>query len=117
MSRKSLVTTVLALYPAVVAHAQPDRLAEPNRCWVKIAGHLRKITSLQVDEGPLDPSFRMDGLILFLKPSKVQQTALNQLLLDLRDPHSPNYHQWLTPEVRTNFVGSIKKEPCPPVAR
>src|SRR6266576_4193054 len=107
MSRKSSVATVVALYSAVVAQAQPERIAESIDTGqpVKIAGHLRKITNLQVDEGLLDPSFQLDGLMLFLKPSRVQQTALNQLLRDLQDPHSPNYHQWLTPEEYASRFG------------
>jgi subtilase family serine protease len=107
MSRKVLVATVAVLYQAVGAQAQPDRIAESIDAGhpVRIAGHLRKIANLQADEGPLDPSFQMDGLILFLKPSTAQQTALNRLLLDLQDPHSPNYHQWLTPEEYASRFG------------
>lgn len=100
MLRRSFLAASLAVYSAVIARAQPDRIAQPLDAGrpVKIAGHVPKIASLQADEGPLDPSFRMERLILFLKPSAVQQTALHQLLLDLQDPHSTTYHQWLTPE-------------------
>src|SRR5580704_11746551 len=107
MSRKVLVATVAVLYQAVGAQAQPDRIAESIDAGhpVRIAGHLRKIANLQKDEGPLDPSFQMDGLILFLKPSTVQRTALNQLLLDLQDPHSPTYHQRRTTEAYASRFG------------
>jgi subtilase family serine protease len=36
--------------------------------------------------------------MLLLKRSPEQETALCKLLDDQQDKHSPNYHQWLTPE-------------------
>ena len=83
-----------------------DRLTEPinDQHRVAITGHLRKIADLQADEGPIEPSFPIHGT-LFLEPSALQQGVLRRLLLDLQDPHSSNYHQWLTPEdyARSSF--------------
>jgi subtilase family serine protease len=100
MLRRFCLVASLVLYSAVIARAQPDRIAEPidGEHAVAIAGDLPAITGLRTDEGPLDPSFPIARLTLFLKPSAKQQTALDQLLLDLQDPDSPNYHQWLEPE-------------------
>ena len=99
MSQNTLLVVALAVFQAVSVQAQPDRLTEPidDQHRVPITGHLRKIANLQADEGPIESSFRLRGT-LFLKPSELQRAALRGLLLDLQDPHSSNYHQWLTPE-------------------
>jgi uncharacterized protein (TIGR03437 family) len=66
---------------------------------------VRKISRAYVDEGPIEPSQAMDALILYLKPSPAQQTALNRLLADLHNPASPKYHDWLTPEQYADQFG------------
>lgn len=40
----------------------------------------------------------MQRMAIFFKPSAAQQSALDQLLQQQQNPHSPNYHKWLTPE-------------------
>lgn len=40
----------------------------------------------------------LDRILLLLKPSEIQQQALNARLDDLQNPASLAYHQWLTPE-------------------
>jgi uncharacterized protein (TIGR03437 family) len=63
-----------------------------------LSGHVRALASSYADEGLIAPSQQMDGLILFLKPSAAQKASLDRLLMDLQDPASSRYHQWLTPE-------------------
>lgn len=105
--RISLRASTLAVFLALAAGAQPDRITEPIdiRHRAQIAGHVRQIGGGYVDEGPLDASFPMYRLTLFLKPSALQQSALQRLLLDLQDPHSSNYHRWLTPEEYASRFG------------
>ena len=50
------------------------------------------------DAGSVDPDTRITGVRLVTIPSKAQNTALEQLLEAQRDPASPDYHNWLTPE-------------------
>src|SRR5579862_2581359 len=50
------------------------------------------------DEGPIDPGFSMRGLVLYLKAPAAQQRLLGQFLSELRNPASPNYRKFLTPE-------------------
>ena len=50
------------------------------------------------DEGPVDPGFSMPGLVLYLKAPAAQQRLLGQFLNELRNPASPNYRKFLTPE-------------------
>jgi subtilase family serine protease len=44
----------------------------------------------------VDDSLQLDHLLLQLKRSPEQENAVQKFLDDLQDPHSPNYHQWLT---------------------
>jgi len=57
------------------------------------------------DRGAVADSFLMKGMMLLLKPSAAQQTALSQLLAQQQDPSSPTYHQWLTPEQYADRFG------------
>ncbi len=41
---------------------------------------------------------KLDSLMIVFNRTAAQETALNQLLIDLQDPSSTRYHQWLTPE-------------------
>lgn len=41
---------------------------------------------------------RMERMVLVLRPSAEQETALEQLIQQQQTPDSPYYHQWLTPE-------------------
>jgi subtilase family serine protease len=50
------------------------------------------------DRGPVDPSLALSGITINIKPSGEQQADLNQLLEKQRDPSSPDYQKWLTPE-------------------
>jgi subtilase family serine protease len=111
MSRESLLVVVFALFPAVIVQAQPDRLTEQidDQHRVAITEHLPKIAAPQADQRPVESSFLIHGT-LFLKPSASQQAALCQLLLDLQDPHSSKYHQWLTPEEYALRFGISKSD-------
>ena len=55
--------------------------------------------------GPVEPSRRMGPLIVLLKRSGEQQAAVERLLEDQRDPASPNFHKWLTPEQYADQFG------------
>jgi hypothetical protein len=50
------------------------------------------------DVGRVSGDFRMERMILTLKPDAAQQAALEKLIAAQHDPHASLYHQWLTPE-------------------
>ena len=50
------------------------------------------------DLGPVSSNLKLDSLMLTFNMTDAQQAALTQLLIDLQNPSSPRYHQWLTPE-------------------
>jgi subtilase family serine protease len=61
-------------------------------------GHVSRQAKLQYDQGRVDASRRISGITLVLKRSAKQQEELEKLLMDQRDPSSPCYQAWLTPE-------------------
>src|SRR5581483_10540499 len=95
MSRTALIVAVLTLSAGASIEAQPDRIHAPitSENPASIPGHLRTLSRAAVDEGPLAPSFPMDGMTVFLKPSPQQQAGLTRLLLDLQNPRSASYHR------------------------
>ena len=50
------------------------------------------------DLGPASAGLKLDSLMLTFNMTDAQQAALTQLLIDLQNPNSSRYHQWLTPE-------------------
>jgi pseudomonalisin len=48
--------------------------------------------------GNVPANFRMERMMLALRPDPTQQAALDQLVAAQHDPASPYFHQWLTPE-------------------
>ena len=111
------VTTILQTALRVVAasillpsmlSAQTDRIAGPidARRVVPVKGNLRLQARPEIDEGPVDPSMKLNYITLTLKPSAGQQAELEQLLAEQQNPLSPDYHKWLTPEQYADRFGA-----------
>jgi hypothetical protein len=89
---------LLALSP--LPAQRHDRLAAPLGAGTFVALHGSRdprIGSLP-DEGALAPGEHIGGLGLRFKPTAEQSAKLEQLLEDQRNPLSPRYRAWLTPE-------------------
>ncbi|MCL5670480.1 MAG: protease pro-enzyme activation domain-containing protein, partial [Acidobacteria bacterium] len=65
---------------------------------VTLKGNVNPLARPENDYGLAPDSLPLDQMLLVLKRSPQQQTALDQLLLGQQDKASPNYHHWLTPE-------------------
>ena len=63
-----------------------------------LQGNIHPMARQQFDQGRVSPDMQIQGVSLVFKLSAAQQSALNQLLVEQRDPASANYHKWLTPE-------------------
>jgi hypothetical protein len=61
-------------------------------------GNTYPLARPQFDLGTAPASLPMQRMLLVLKRSPEQESALRKLLDDQQDKYSPNYHQWLTPE-------------------
>src|SRR5437660_5453082 len=81
VSARSLITEALDEGHLTVLRGNTHRLARP-----------------EFDLGTAPASLPMERMLLVLKRSPEQETALRRLLDDQQDKASPNYHKWLTPE-------------------
>jgi len=52
----------------------------------------------EFDQGRVEGSLKISRAAIVFKLSSTQQAALDKLLADQQNPHSANYHKWLTPE-------------------
>ena len=112
MSRKfSLFAQALAALPLVgagllslggtgTAHAQatPRITGEVgSSAMVSLPGQVHPWARAEFDRG-VAPENLSGRMLLVLKRSPEQESALQALLASQQDPNSPNYHKWLTPE-------------------
>jgi subtilase family serine protease len=65
---------------------------------IVLRGDRHPMAIAQNDVGGVPSDFRMDRMVLVLKPDPQQQRALDEFVAQQHDPESPFYHEWLTPE-------------------
>lgn len=63
-----------------------------------LKGNTHPLARRQFDLGTAPATLPMQRMLLVLKRSAEQESALRKLLDDQQDKASPNYHKWLTPE-------------------
>jgi len=63
-----------------------------------LRGNVHPLARAQFDHGVAADNLPMDHMLLVLKRSQVQETALETLMAQQLDKSSPNYHKWLTPQ-------------------
>ncbi|MGA8220745.1 MAG: protease pro-enzyme activation domain-containing protein [Candidatus Acidiferrales bacterium] len=63
-----------------------------------LKGNTYPLATAEFDRGAAPPSLPLNRMLLVLKRSPEQETALDALLDQQQDKSSPNYHAWLTPE-------------------
>ena len=99
MSARRL-TVCSAVLAAAALLAQPSRVGGPidDIRRVVLPGSLPPSAQPRYDRGRVDPSLAIPYITLTMKPSATQQAGLERLLEEQRDPSSPNYRRWLTPE-------------------
>lgn len=88
-----------SLTPAQTSNVQPRITAaidEANLTTLK--GNTHPLARPQFDRGAAAASQPMRRMLLVLKRSAAQETALDELLEQQQDRSSPNYHMWLTPQ-------------------
>src|ERR1700760_2773092 len=73
-----------------------------------LQGNVHPMARGDFDQGVVTAETPLEHMMLQLDPSVAQQTALNTLVEAQHDPHSPLYHQWLTPaEYGSRFGASL----------
>ncbi len=63
-----------------------------------LTGNTHPLARPEFDLGAAPATLPMKRMLLVLKRSPDQETALRKLLDDQQDKSSPNYHKWLSPE-------------------
>ncbi|MGH9528599.1 MAG: Ig-like domain repeat protein [Terriglobales bacterium] len=63
-----------------------------------LMGNTHPLARAEFDQGAAPADLPMNRMLLVLKRSDEQETALRSLIDSQQDKTSPNYHQWLTPE-------------------
>jgi subtilase family serine protease len=64
----------------------------------RLQGNTHPMARPEFDKGAAPPDLPMERMMLVLKRSPEQETALEELGAQQLDKSSPNYHRWLTPE-------------------
>ncbi|RRA47413.1 protease pro-enzyme activation domain-containing protein [Acidipila sp. EB88] len=95
-----------ALLAVPCADAQTALLATPvarvgavvsNDSLVTLKGNMHPLAQARYDSGAVSSSLATGRMTMLLKRSAAQQSTLREYLGSLQDPHSANYHKWLTP--------------------
>lgn len=63
---------------------------------VQLVGNTHPLAIAKYDQGAVPDSLPMEHMFLQLRRSPEQEQALESLITELEDPHSANYHKWLT---------------------
>ena len=91
LAQQSSVAQQLQSLPLITQPVDESRLTV-------LKGNTHVLARPQFDLGTAPATLPMQRMLLVLKRSPAQESALRQLLDDQQDKHSPNYHKWLTPE-------------------
>src|SRR6266851_8887476 len=65
---------------------------------VVLKGNVHPLARAEFDQGAVADGQPLNRMLLLLRRSADQESALRQLLDDQQSKSSPNYHAWLTPE-------------------
>jgi len=65
---------------------------------VVLSGNTHPLATRAADRGAVSLSAPANRMLLLLRRSPEQETALNSLIESLHDSNSANFHKWLTPE-------------------
>ena len=91
------IPPILARAPSSAASATPQ-ITDPinDNDVVAVPGNIRPEATAANDRGQVPDGFPLNHLLLLLRRSPQRERKLEQLIDQLEDPNSPNYHHWLT---------------------
>lgn len=104
-----LLGTIFAMAPlcAWTQEATPEAIAAPaplitgtidESRLTTLEGNTHPLARAEFDLGTAPASLPMQRMLLVLKRSPQQESALAKLLDDQQDKNSPNYHKWMSPK-------------------
>jgi len=97
----------LTFFVSVPSFAQPNRLTAriDDSRRVRLQSTIHPLALRSTDEGVVDSSTTLQGMILYLKPTDTQRRSLVHFLEQIRSPSSPNFRKFLTPEQYADRFG------------
>ena len=102
MRRAGILLAFLVLLFSLVSVAQTSlpQITQPvdEQILTSLSGNTHPLARAQFDQGPAPANLPMDRMLLVLKRSPAQETALRTLVDYQQDKSSPSYHKWLTPD-------------------
>ncbi|HEX6494384.1 MAG TPA: Ig-like domain repeat protein [Acidobacteriaceae bacterium] len=106
LSRLSVSVSLLALgltatasYGQTAAYATPRVLGPVSESQLTtVKGNVLPLAQARFDGGQVPDSTPTGHMLMVLRRSEAQQKALDALIAAQKDPKSPNYRKWLTPE-------------------
>src|SRR5271163_4727181 len=93
----SLLHSAKARSGGSVAYGEDRVTQEVNeKNLVTLARNTWPMAKLDFDRGEVSESMPFEHMLLVLKRSPQQEQELNQLIDEMNDKNSPNFHKWLT---------------------
>jgi hypothetical protein len=96
-----LSTLILAVASLAAAQSAAPVLvtqAVDNTVRTSLPGNVHPLARAEFDRGEAPADLPLHRMLLVLKRSPEQETALRSLIDNQQDKNSPNYHRWVTPE-------------------
>lgn len=96
----ALCSLLFFLPQANFAQSRPALISQPinNSALVTLPRNVHPLARPEYDRGAAPPSLPLNRMLLVLKRSPAQQSALDSLIAQQQNKNSSNYHQWLTPQ-------------------
>ena len=97
--------------PAQSTYSQPRINAAVNDTQLTVLrGNTHPLAQARYDHGPAPASLALPHMLLVLKRSPAQETALESFMAEQLDRSSPNYHHWLTPAEFGQMYGPAQQD-------
>jgi len=75
-----------------------------------LKGNTIPFANIRNDRGAAGQDLQLQRMLMLLRRSPDQESALNKLLQSQQDPGSPQFHQWLTPEQFGAQFGPVEED-------
>ena len=116
----AVALVVLPLFLVSPAFSQTSAAARSSRDliteqvdankFVTMRGSVHPAATAANDRGRVDDAMPLEHMFLQLHRSAEQERALTELINELHDPSSPNFHHWLTPDQIGSRFGPSERD-------
>ncbi|MHB1698728.1 MAG: Ig-like domain repeat protein [Acidobacteriaceae bacterium] len=103
------LATVLFAQTALPVNSRVVEVVDDSRL-VTLAGNTNPLARAEFDRGPVPNATPMSRVLLVLRRSPAQESALKQLIDQQQDKTSSSYHQWMTPQAFGAAFGPSERD-------